>query len=152
MDNRQWTIILGIILTVGMYFFSQWYIDLNINATIEFRYLIFAIFSGSIALFLHLFKDFHLVKKKKSFLLMIDSLELLLLIMTPILSVFQIYLKEYPDQMLVLLSIGIFSWWMAVILRTNNDSGKQAFASSAQLYAMLLAIMAIAAWMLALVN
>lgn len=150
MNKKYSGLVYGIPLIIGMYFFSQWYIDINRNASEDIRYLTYAIVSGILALSLHFFKDIRSVKNNESILKIVDSLELLLLIMTPILSIFQVHMKNYPDAMLVLLGVGIFAWWMTIVIRTNNDSGKVAFTLSAQLYAGLMAIVAIAAWLIAL--
>ena len=150
MNNKLKASLIGIPLFIGMILLSQWYIDINKNASEEFRYLIYAIGTGIIALGLHFAKDIPAIKKIPDVLISFNSMELLLLVMTPILSIFQIFIKENPAEMIILITAGILSWWFVIVIKTDNASGKMALRLSAQLYAGLLAIVAISAWILAL--
>ena len=145
-------LIIGVPLIIGMYFFSQWYGEFNRSLTEEYRFLNYAIGSGIIALFLHFFRDWKYVKDNLIVLYLLGSLELLLLIMAPILSIFQIFVKEYSQEMLVLFTAGVLAWWMVTLIRTNNASGKFAFALSTQLYFGLIVMIGLFAWLVVLVN
>jgi len=146
--EKKIVIIVGIFFVIGMYFFSQEYMEFSQNATEDQRYLVTAIMTGSIALGLHISKDYKKIKNNASVQLSLYSLELLLLVITPILSIFQIFLKEHPTQMLILLAAGVVSWWIVVVIKTDNVSGKSAFVSSIQIFGSMLAVMALFAWLL----
>ena len=152
MNKKLGGSIIGGILIVGLYFFSQAYIEFSKNATEDLRYLLTAIVTGSIAVALHLGKDYSRIKNNESSQLMINSFELLLLVVTPIFSIFQIFLKDYPNEMLILLAGVTMGWWFVVLYKTNKDSGKHAFVTSAQIYGGLVTVIALVSWILAVVN
>ncbi|AFS82634.1 hypothetical protein [Candidatus Nitrosopumilus sediminis] len=150
--NKKLVLIIGIPLVIGMGLFSQWYGEFNESLTTEYRFLTYAIGTGIIALFLHFFRDWKYVKNNLIILYLVSSLELLLLIMAPILSTFQIYMKEHSQEMLVLFTAGVLSWWIVTIIRTNNTSGKFAFAMSTQMYFGFIVMIGLFAWLVTLVN
>ena len=135
-----------------MIIFSKFYIDINMNSTQEIRDLIYAISADVTALAIHFLKEWRFVKNNESVYVMFSSLELLVLIMAPILGTFQIIRHDYPQLVVILSAIGVFSWWIITVYRTTSQHGKATFELASIMYAGLLAYVGIAALIVSLIK
>lgn len=120
--------------------FVFWYQDIYRNATEEFQNLYAAIGVGIIGIILHSLKYLENLKITKQAQIIIDSLELLLLVIAPTIASFTILRKQFPDvaPILIIFGLALGVWYLFTLYRTtrkeNLVDGRAAYILSNYLY------------------
>jgi len=146
----NWTksIILTIIIIIPFSIFVFWYQDVYRNAAEEYQNLYAAIGAGIVGIILHSLKYFESLKLTKQVQLTIDSIELLLLVISPTTASFTILRKQFPGDIAPILIIFGFMlgiWYVITLYRTTRKEnlvvGRAAFVLSNYLYWSFVAIL-----------
>ena len=125
--NWRDSIITTIVIMIPFTVFILWYQDTYRNATEDFQNLYFAIGAGVAASILHFVKNHESIKNKKSNQMTIDSLELLLIVMTPTTVSFTILKKAFPQDiypLLIIFGVVITLWYFATMIRSSRKQDK----------------------------
>ena len=150
--NWKNSIIITIIIMIPFSIFIFWYQDTYRNATIEFQNLYFAIVAGIAGILLHFLKNHESVKNKKPNLMTVESLELLLLVITPTATSFSILKTQFPETIipiLVVFGLAISSWYFITLFRVtrkeDETDGKPIFFLSTYLFISFISIILLGA-------
>lgn len=145
-----------IILTgIALYLFSQLYIDLYRSSSKEFQTLYFAIGMSVAGILAHFIKKHPKVKDKKGQELGWDTIELLMLMATPLVVSFDSLREWYQSNtnFVIIVSTLVFGLWYVISMiragRLDQDESKQAFFITALLFGMFLAIIGLASAIIA---
>ena len=127
MASWRKSIIITIIVMIPFSLFILWYQDTYRNTTEDFQNLYFAIGAGITGTILHFLKNHKEVKLKKPAQIMIDSLQFLLLVITPTTASFTILKQQFPNDvypLLILLGIVLSLWYFITLWITNKQENK----------------------------
>jgi len=151
--NKKITLIVSTIAFGILIIFSHYYTEANRVATQEMRILYFSILATIIIIALHFLKKHPSVREMKALEMLFDSLELLMIVATPMVFTFDYLTKWYPEDTqykLVFATITIFSWFIITMYRTSRiedkDASKITNAISILIYACTLFFIMLGLW------
>ncbi len=125
MDKKTSKIILAIILIISIILFSKFYSDILSSASEDVQSLYLAIIFSLVGIFFHFIKNYQKIQKRTK--MTMESLELLMLVLTPAEVSYKVLGEAFPNNpyaIIVPTVIALFSWYIITIIRTSKIEDK----------------------------
>jgi len=138
-NKKTAKVIFAILLTVAFALFAKLYTNAYTTAPEKLQDLYFAIGLSSAGILFHFLKNHP--KATKGSKMTMESIELLMLIMTPIVVSFRILKDIFPNNpwaIIVPTILGLSSWYIVTLIRTSREGdekdGKFAYSLTTYIY------------------